>query len=172
MDAVAAISVRGLAATRVRVRDALMAAAFVGGAHAAMVTAGWQAGAAMGEQFRRVDHWIAFVLLVGLGVRAMVAAWRAPGTPVLSPDRAFAPGVLAVLAIATSIDGLAAGVSVSLLVPPPLVTVGVIAGLTAAMSFAAAFAGRAAGARLGGRLEIAGGAALCAIGVKILVEHL
>jgi putative Mn2+ efflux pump MntP len=175
MDAAAAIAVRGLAAAHIRLRDALMAALFVGVAHGVTVTAGWQLGAALGDAFARLDHWIAFVLLVGLGIRAMVEAARTRGemaAGLLEADRAFAPRVLLVLAVATSIDGLAAGVTAPLLAPPPGVTVAIICGVTAVLTFAAAYAGRAIGARLGGRLGFVGGAALCAIGVKILIEHL
>lgn len=174
MDAAAAIAVRGLAAARIRLRDALLAAALVGAAHALTVTAGWQLGAAFGARFERVDHWIAFVLLVGLGIRSMVEAarTRGDGAGLLPADRAFAPQVLLVVALATSIDGLAAGVTVPLLTPAPAVTIAIISGVAAVLSFAAAFAGRALGARLGGRLGFVGGLALCAIGVKVLVEHL
>lgn len=152
-----------------------MASLFVGVAHAITVTAGWQLGAALGTTFERVDHWIAFVLLVGLGIRSLAEAARTPGDAAagaLEPDRAFAPRVLLVLAVATSIDGLAAGVTAPLLSPPPGVTIAIISGVTAVLTFAGAYAGRAIGARLGGRLAFVGGAALCAIGVKILVEHL
>ncbi|HUQ07965.1 MAG TPA: manganese efflux pump [Kofleriaceae bacterium] len=175
MDAAAAIAVRGLAAAQIRLRDALMAALFVGVAHAVTVTTGWQLGAALGSSFARVDHWIAFALLVGLGIRAMLEAARTRGdmkAGLLDADRAFAPRVLLVLAVATSLDGLAAGVTTPLLAPPPGVTIAIISGVTAALTFGAAHAGRAIGARLGGRLGFLGGAALCAIAVKILVEHL
>ena len=175
MDAAAAIAVRGLAAAQIRLRDALLAALFVGGAHAATVAAGWQLGAALGERFAAVDHWIAFVLLVGLGIRSMAEAARSRGdrdAGALPAERAFAPQILLVLAIATSVDGLAAGVSVPLLGVEPLVAIALISGVTAVLAFAAAYAGRALGARIGGRLGFLGGLALCAIGVKILVEHL
>ncbi len=175
MDAAAAIAVRGLAATRVRPRDALLAALFVGGAHALTVTAGWQLGEALGRSFEAYDHWVAFVLLVGLGLRSIAAAARADGDlagGALAAERAFAPAVLAVLAVATSIDGVAAGVSTPLLAPPPGVTIALVGGVTAAVTIVAAYAGRAIGARVGGRLGFLGGLALCAIGVKILIEHL
>ena len=136
--------------------------------------ASWPA-LALGRSFEAYDHWIAFVLLVGLGIRAIADAARAEGDgqgATLAADRAFAPRVLAVLAVATSIDGVAAGVSIPLLAAPPGATVAIIAGVTAAIAFAAAYAGRAIGARVGGRLGYLGGLALCAIGVKILVEHL
>lgn len=178
MDAAAAIAVRGLAATHVRLRDALLAALFVGGAHAVTMTAGWQLGEALGRSMEAYDHWVAFVLLVGLGLRSIAAAARARGDlagGALAADRAFAPSVLAVLAVATSIDGVAAGVSAPLLAPPPAVSIALVGGITAAVTIVAAYAGRAIGARLGGglgRLGFLGGVALCAIGVKILVEHL
>ncbi|MBZ0233956.1 MAG: manganese efflux pump [Deltaproteobacteria bacterium] len=175
MDAVAAIAVRGLAATHVRPRDALLSALFVGGAHAITVTAGWQLGEVLGRSFEAYDHWIAFVLLVGLGIRAIVDAARSHGDGyggTLAAERAFAPRVLAVLAVATSIDGLAAGVTTPLLATPPGVTIAIITATAAVLTFAAAYAGRAIGARVGGRLGFLGGLALCGIGVKILVEHL
>jgi putative Mn2+ efflux pump MntP len=174
MDSAAAMAVRGLACAHVRLRDALLAALIVGGAHALTVTTGWLLGAAFGKPFEAVDHWIAFVLLVGLGIRSIVQAVRAgsAGDPLVSPSEAFAPKILLVIAIATAIDGLAAGVTAPLLGIPPGVTIAIITGVTATLAFAGAYAGRAIGARLGGRLGIVGGAALCLIGVKILVEHL
>lgn len=174
MDSVAAMAVRGLAAERIRPRDALLAALLVGAAHAVTVTTGWQLGAALGKRFEDVDHWIAFVLLVGLGVRSIVQAVGAgtAGDVTARSDDAFAPKLLLVIAFATAIDGLAAGVSAPLLGIPPIATIAIISGVTAVLSFAGAYAGRAIGARLGGRLGVVGGAALCAIGVKILVEHL
>jgi manganese efflux pump family protein len=174
MDSAAAMAVRGLASARVRLRDALLAALFVGGAHAVTVTAGWQLGAVLGERFEAIDHWIAFVLLVGLGLRSIVQSVRAgaAGDPVVRPSDAFAPAILVVIAFATAIDGLAAGVTAPLLGIPPVTTIAIITGVTATLAVVGAYAGRAIGARIGGRLGIVGGAALCLIGVKILVEHL
>jgi putative Mn2+ efflux pump MntP len=174
MDSAAAMAVRGLASAHVRLRDALLAALLVGGAHAITVTAGWLLGAALGKPFEAVDHWIAFVLLVGLGLRSIVQSVRAgsAGDPVVQPMHAFAPKILVVIAFATAIDGLAAGVTAPLLGIPPIATIALITAVTATLSGAGAYAGCAIGARLGGRLGIVGGAALCLIGVKILVEHL
>jgi putative Mn2+ efflux pump MntP len=174
MDSAAAMAVRGLASAHVRPRDGLLAALFVGGAHAVTVTTGWLLGAALGKRFEAIDHWIAFVLLAGLGLRSIVQSVRAgsAGDPVVQPSDAFAPQILVVIAFATAIDGLAAGVTAPLLGIPAYATIAIITAVTAALSCAGAYAGRAIGARLGGRLGIVGGAALCLIGAKILIEHL
>src|SRR5687767_7235373 len=80
--------------------------------------------------------------------------------------------VLILLGIATSLDALAAGVTLPVLAVPPVLTVVLIAAVTAALAFAGALAGGAIGRRGGRGLELAGGVALIAIGVRILVEHL
>jgi putative Mn2+ efflux pump MntP len=77
-----------------------------------------------------------------------------------------------VLAVATSIDALAAGVTVPLMAAPGGLVIGVVGGVTAVLAGAGVWLGRAVGARLGSKLEIVGGLALIAIGAKILVEHL
>jgi putative Mn2+ efflux pump MntP len=176
-DAAAAGAVRGLMAREVRLAGALrfatLAAVFQGG----MAAFGWLGGRALGAWFARFDHWIAFGLLTALGVKTMLGALRsgdddAESAETAVHDQAFAWSPLLLLALATSIDALAAGVTVPLLAPPPAVTLAMITGVTFALVLAGVYTGRAAGARLGRWVELAGGAALCAIGVKILVEHL
>ena len=80
--------------------------------------------------------------------------------------------MLAVLAIATSIDALAVGVTLPMLGAPLLTTVITIGVTTAVLSAVGLFAGRRFGAMLGPRLDIVGGLVLIGLGVKILVEHL
>lgn len=174
MDATAAAAARGLAAPRVRARDALLLAGLTGGFQGGMAAVGWLAGDALGAAFTRFDHWIAFGLLMILGVRTIIEGLRdtADGEEVADPAHAFALRTLLILAVATSIDALAAGVTVPLLAPPPAVTLALIGGVTFALVLPAVYLGRAVGARFGGGLELVGGVALCAIGVKILVEHL
>jgi manganese efflux pump family protein len=173
LDAAAASAVCGVMAARVRVRDAIRVAVLTGVFQGAMAALGWLGGRALGERFARYDHWIAFGLLAALGGKTILGALRRRGAEesAVAGDP-FAWGRLVVLAIATSIDALAAGVSIPLLGPPPAITIALVAGVTFALSLAAVYTGRAAGARLGRSLELAGGAALIAIGVKILVEHL
>lgn len=171
MDAAAASAVRGMVATRVRVRDVLAIAGLTGGFQAGMAAIGWAAGDRFGHVVAQVDHWIAFAILVALGGKALWAAWRG-GDDDGPPAEPFALRGLIVLSIATSIDALAAGVTIPLMAASGPVVIALTGLVTAVFSAAAIGVGRAVGARLGGRLEIIGGLALIAIGVKILVEHL
>ncbi len=179
-DAAAASAVRGLMAPHVRLRDALLIAVLTGGFQTGMAVLGWLGGRTLGAHFAQVDHWIAFVVLAGLGVRTLLAAFRERDEADGDDDddateaaraRAFALGPLVLLAVATSIDALAAGVSVPLLAPPPAITLALIGGVTFALAMAGTYLGRLAGARFGSNLELIGGVALIAIGTKILFEH-
>jgi putative Mn2+ efflux pump MntP len=171
MDAAAAGAVRGMIARRVRVADVVTIAALCGGLQGGMAALGWLAGARLGTAFARVDHWIAFGVLALLGGKAIIGALRTgPDAP--PPTRPFALRGLVVLALATSIDALAAGVTVPLLPIGAPLALALIAGVTAALVAIATPLGGVLGARLGGKLEILGGVALIAIGAKILLEHL
>jgi putative Mn2+ efflux pump MntP len=170
MDATAVAAARGLAAPRVRAVDALKVALLFGGFQALMPLLGYLLGAQLGRWAEAWDHWIAFVLLGGLGLKML---WEARGGP-SRPEGAqlFALAALLPLAISTSIDAFAAGVTLPLLgapLPVALLTIGVV---TAALSAAGLFAGRRFGALLGPRLDLAGGVILIALGTKILIEHL
>jgi len=171
LDATAAAAARGMAAPRVRIRDAALLAALAGVFQGGMAALGWAAGHGMGDYFAAVDHWVAFTVLMVLGGRAVWAGVHEPDEP-RDPEHAFALTPLLILAVATSIDAMAAGVTVPLLSPPPVVTLTLIGAVSLALSFAGVYVGRAIGAWLGTRLEIVGGLVLCGIGTKILIEHL
>ena len=171
-DATAVAAVRGLMAEHVRARDGLLIAGLFGGFQGGMAALGWAGGVALGAWFARFDHWIAFVLLGGLGLRVLWQAWRGDDEDAAAVAAPFAPGPLVVMAIATSIDALAAGVTVPLLAPWPPVTIALIAAVTFACSLAAVHLGRRLGARFRAGVEVVGGVALLGLGVKILVEHL
>lgn len=176
MDAAAAGAVRGLTAGRVRAADVALIAGLCGGFQGGMAALGWLAGARLGGAFARVDHWIAFGVLALLGLKAIVGALRpspAGDDPAaeIAQARPFALRGLLLLALATSIDAAAAGVTVPLLPVGAPIALALIAGVTALLTAIATALGSAIGARLGGKLEVVGGLALIAIGVKILVEH-
>ncbi len=170
MDAAAAGAVRGMIAPRVRAVDVAVIAALCSGFQGGMAALGWLAGARLGAAFARVDHWIAFAVLVGLGAKAIIGALRRSEAAPAAPQP-FALRGLVVVAFATSIDALAAGVTVPLVPVAAPIALALIAGVTAALVAIAVPLGRAVGARLGGKLEIVGGVALIAIGAKILIEH-
>lgn len=176
MDATAVAATRGLVAPSVRLRDALMIGLFFGGFQAAMPFAGWLLGAGLGAYIQAVDHWIAFAILATLGGRMLWSARReAPEDDALAtatPGALFAPRALLPLAIATSIDALAAGVTLPLVGAPLGTSIALIGLVTALLSAAAALLGRRLGASMAGHMELVGGLVLVAIGVRILIEHL
>lgn len=181
MDAMAVSAARGFAAPALRVRDVLSVALFFGGFQALMPLIGWFLGDAFGSVVSAWDHWIAFVLLGAIGAKML---WEARTLPDAEPSAEggaqqaasgpdlFAPRVLVVLAIATSIDALAAGITLPLLGAPLLVSVASIGFVTALLSALGIVAGRRFGDVLGRRLDVFGGLVLMALGTKILVEHL
>ncbi|MCC7074256.1 MAG: manganese efflux pump [Deltaproteobacteria bacterium] len=173
MDAMAVAAARGLAAERVRARDVALVAGTFGGMQALMPLLGWLAAERFRAMIERWDHWIAFVLLLFLGGKMLVEAWRGgdDDDEETSADP-FAPRAIVVLGIATSIDALAAGVTLPLLAMPPLAAVVTIGVTTTLLSSAGLYLGRRLGAVLGARLEMVGGLALIGVGTKILVEHL
>lgn len=131
---------------------------------------GWALGSGVSRYIEAVDHWIAFGLLAFIGGKMVLDACRggeeeAPAD--LSPRR------LCVLAVATSIDALAVGVSMAFMVDVDIRLSAAVIGLVA---FGMSVLGGLVGRRLGGlfqrRATLAGGVVLIGIGVKILVEHL
>jgi putative Mn2+ efflux pump MntP len=173
MDATAVAAARGLTVARVRVIDALRIALLFGGFQALMPAIGWLVGARVGASVAAWDHWIAFVVLAGLGGKMLWEALRGgPDEAAAEMGDPFRVALLLPLAIATSLDALAAGFTLPMLSAPfalSLVTIGVV---TAVLSAAGLYLGRRLGATLGKRLDAVGGVALIAMGTKILVEHL
>ena len=169
MDAAAVALVRGAIDRRPTVGVGL-ALAF-GAAQAGMAALGWLAGDAVGATIARWDHWIAFGLLAVIGGKMIASGWRSPAAA--RPASAARATLLtyAALAVATSIDALAAGLTLPLFGPPlpSVVAIGVVTAVLSGLAFAV---GGRAGARLGPRAEIAGGVVLVGIGVRILIAHL
>lgn len=171
MDATAVSAARGLAAERIRLRHVLIVAIAFGGFQALMPAVGWALGARFGPTVEAWDHWIAFGLLAGIGGKML---WESVGQPeaAVARDDLFGFKVMFVLGIATSIDALAAGISLPMLHAPFGTSIAVIGVVTAVLSAAGLFAGRRFGAMLGKRLDAVGGLVLIGIGGKILVQHL
>lgn len=173
MDAAAVSAARGMAVPVVRLRHAVLVAAFFGGFQALMPVVGWLVGSRIGPLVDAWDHWIAFVLLGGIGVKML---WEARGSKAEAAPRSeeelFGPRVMFALAVATSIDALAVGITLPMLDAPFALSVVTIGVTTAVLCVGALLLGRRAGAMLGRRLDVAGGLILIGLGVKILVEHL
>lgn len=165
LDAAAVAAARSV--TGVRPREATTLALAFGVFQGGMAAIGWLAGAEALRWIEAWDHWVAFGVLALLGLRMIVKrADEADEPPPLTAR------VVIALAVATSLDALAAGLTLPLLSVAPALAIGLIAVVAAALTLVGARAGAALGSRLGRKLEIAGGLALCGIGAKILVEHL
>ena len=111
-----------------------------------------------------------FVLLSAIGAKMLYEAARGD-VEEAAAEPVFGLRTLLLLAIATSIDALAAGVSLPVMGAPPWLSVALIGGVSFVLSLAGAHAGRVLGDRFGRKLEAAGGLALIAIGVKTLLDH-
>jgi manganese efflux pump family protein len=173
MDATAVAATRGLAVARVRARHVVLVALFFGGFQAFMPLLGWLVGARLGAFARDWDHWIAFALLAGLGLKMLREARASkPEDGTAEGGDPFDLRVMLVLAIATSIDALAAGITLPIMGAPLALSLATIGVTTAVLSSGGLYAGRRFGAMMGGRLDALGGVVLIALGVKILVEHL
>lgn len=168
MDATAVSAARGLA---YRAREAVVLPLLFGGFQAGMAALGWLAGRWVGPYISAWDHWVAFGLLVLIGGKMLLDAWRSRDDEAHTP--APATTMLYVgLAIATSIDAAAAGLTLPLVPVAPWIALVLIGTITAACSAAGYLAGRSAGQRFGGRLAILGGLVLIGIGVQLLVRAL
>jgi putative Mn2+ efflux pump MntP len=170
MDAMAVAGAQGLAAEKVRARNALLVAAFFGGAQAAMPAIGWALGSTLAARIMGWGHWVTFVVLAGIGAKMIHEALEAPDEK-KDKARPFGLKVLFLLAIATSIDALAAGIALAVRgvdIVRACTTIGVV---TAVLSFAGVFIGHRFGTRFGKRLDVFGGVVLIGLAIKVLVEH-
>lgn len=166
MDAFAVALTQG-ARFRPDLRGGLAIAATFGVFQAIMPLAGWAIGTVALAYVEAVDHWIAFGLLTFLGVRMLGGhVGEEEGT------RALTGRALLLAGLATSIDALAAGITLPALGVPPLLAVALIGLVTAAMSGAGVLLGRRAGENWGAWAERAGGVILIGLGLNILGQHM
>jgi putative Mn2+ efflux pump MntP len=168
MDAFAVSICKGLSVPRVGAGHCLTAGLWFGVFQALMPLAGYLLGVQFQALIASIDHWIAFVLLSLIGVN-MIRESREEAESE-SPD--FSPRAMLPLAVATSIDALAVGVTFAFLQVRILPAAGFIGCITALLSAAGVYMGNAVGTRFKSGAELLGGVALIAIGVKILLEHL
>jgi putative Mn2+ efflux pump MntP len=168
MDATAVAAARGCTGP-VSVEDVLRIALSFGAAQALMPVLGWMFGVSVGHWVAAFDHWIAFVVLAALGAKMLHDAFR--DEQLAAPAR-LGWRVLLGLALATSVDAFAVGLTLPLLHAPFALSIATIGLVTAVLSGCGVVAGRHFGAVLGRRLDVFGGLVLILLGCKILVEHL
>lgn len=171
MDAFAVAIATGLALGEVSARQTFRLSWHFGFFQFLMPVIGWMAGLTVERWIAAYDHWLAFGLLGFIGGKMIHEAVtgmdgeKAAGDPTRGVS-------LVVLSVATSVDALAVGLSLGVLhvrIWQPAVVIGIVA---CALTAAGMHLGRRLGERFGKRMEVAGGAVLIAIGLKILVSHL
>jgi len=169
-DAFAAALGKGAALDRPHFLEAVRTGLIFGAIETATPLLGFLAGSAAAGYVEAIDHWIAFVLLGGIGAR-MIWNGLNGGAEQARPKR-HSLLILCATAIGTSIDALAIGVTLAFLDADILVTALAIGLTTFAMVTLGVMIGRLAGSRLGSLAEAAGGLLLIGIGTAILIEHM
>ncbi len=168
MDAFAVSVCKGLSVQKVKPKHYLIVAAYFGGFQALMPLLGYLLGVRFEAMVANVDHWIAFVLLGLIGAN-MVRESRA-GEEKL--DDSFTVSTMLLLAVATSIDALAIGVTFAFLgvnIVEAIILIGITTGIISGVGLKI---GNVFGSRYKSKAEMAGGIVLILMGIKILVQHL
>jgi len=160
----------GYAIKALKMRHAFIIAAFFGAFQAIMPVVGWLAGRSFSAWLFSVDHWIAFGLLTGIGCKMIYEAFGI--TRLEKEPNRMNLSMLLLLSVATSIDALAVGLSLSILRTPiaaPALIIGIVAFV---LSFVGTYIGQHMGKHFENKLEALGGVILIGIGIKILFDHL
>ena len=169
MDAFAVSICKGLSTGRPRLGHCLTCGGWFGSFQALMPLVGWLLGVRFQGMIVSVDHWIAFLLLGLIGFN-MVRESRSGEAEELNCS--FRPSAMLPLAVATSIDALAVGITFAFLQVDNIVSAVLFIGVTTfVLSAAGVKAGSVFGARYKSRAELVGGLVLMGMGVKILMEH-
>lgn len=182
MDAFAVSVCKGLAAKRISVKQMILTGVWFGGFQALMPVIGYLLGQAFAGAIKKYDHWVAFVLLVIIGGNMIREAFADEYTDEDSSDKnsgekgsgkdCFGVKIMFVMAVATSIDALAVGITFAFLQVNIFIAVAMIGATTFTLSFVGVKIGNVFGAKCEKKAELSGGIILILIGLKILLEHL
>lgn len=168
MDAFAVSITSGCINKYLKVHIALKIAVFFGFFQAVMPVIGWLAGNSVRSYVEHYDHWVAFALLTAVGAKMIYESFKLGDEKKFDPSNLY---ILLVLSVATSIDALVVGFSLSFLkvaIILPSVVIGVI---TFSFSFAGVYIGKYFGHLFENKIEFLAGVLLIGIGLKILIEH-
>lgn len=168
MDAFAVSISSGVTINKMKIRHALLIASFFGFFQAIMPVFGWLSAIWFKDYITKIDHWIAFFLLIGIGGKMIYESFHNAE----EEKNALNIYVLFLLSIATSIDAFAVGISFSFLnisILKPVFLIGIV---TFILSFIGTYLGRIFGHIFENKLEILGGIVLIGMGIKILIEGL
>ena len=170
MDAFAVSICKGLSTKKLQIKHYLIIGAWFGGFQALMPTIGYFLGSTFEQYITAFDHWVAFVLLAAIGANMIKESFSREE----SETRAsFAFKTMLLMALATSIDALAVGITFALLPDVNVPLAVCLIGITTFLCSAAGLrVGNLFGLRYKAKAELAGGIILILIGLKILLEHL
>lgn len=174
MDAFAVAVCKGLSMRKVTLKNAGIVGLYFGGFQAGMPLIGYFLGLQFKDYIMSIDHWIAFGLLVYLGIRMIQESLDKDDDvePIQSEKELLSFKNMSILAIATSIDALAVGITLAFLqvdIVPAVTFIGII---TFALSMIGVKIGNVFGTKYKSKAEFVGGAILILMGIKILLEHL
>ena len=174
MDAFAVSVCKGLGMRRINKKQTLIIGLYFGGFQALMPLIGWLLGSQFQKYITSIDHWIAFILLGFIGGKMMIEAireWNEEET-VDVIDAPLDHKNMLVLAVATSIDALAVGITFAFLDTPIIEAITIIGITTMIISIIGVVVGNFFGSRYKSKAEFIGGLILVLLGLKILLEHL
>ncbi len=170
MDAFAVSVARGIAMVRFQTAQAMTIAFFFGLFQAIMPLGGWFSGQRLRNLISGFDHWIAFALLCLIGMKMIYDALKHKENNIRRTSLNFL--ALLGLAVATSIDAFAVGMSLSFLQVAIILPAIIIGTVTFTLSLCGVFAGNRLGHFFERKIELLGGVLLVLIGIRIVLEHL
>ena len=169
MDAFAVSICKGLSMNKLNKKNVLIIALYFGIFQAIMPLIGYALGSSFQNALEAIDHWIAFLLLASIG-GSMIKESIFPSETAINTNTDFKTMLL--LAVATSIDALAIGITFALLNIHIFTSITIIGIITFIISFLGVKIGNKFGDKFCGKAELIGGIILILIGLKILLEHL
>lgn len=175
MDAFAVSICKGLGMQKVNKKQAVVIGLFFGGFQALMPFLGWVLGIQFESYITSVDHWIAFVLLGFIGGKMIVEAVKPEEEEDVEVKKLDAPldiKEMFILAVATSIDALAVGITFAFLQYPIVEAISIIGVVTFIISVGGVYVGNFFGSKYKNKAELAGGLILVILGLRILLSHL
>lgn len=173
MDAFAVSLCKGLSVEKVKLKNTLSCGIWFGGFQALMPLIGFFIGSLFAEYIVAIDHWVAFVLLAFIGANMLKEAFSKCEDCNSEKDSDFSIKTMFIMAIATSIDALAIGVSLSMAGDVDIwLSIALIGVVTFILSALGVRLGAVFGAKYKKKAELLGGVILIVLGLKILLEHL
>ena len=170
MDAFAVSICKGLATDTIQIKHSLITGGWFGGFQALMPLVGFLLGTSFEKYVTKIDHWIAFILLGAIGANMIKEAFDKDDA---ETDASFGFKTMLVMAVATSIDALAVGISLALLPDINILAAVIFIGITTFLFSAFGVKiGNVFGEKYKSKAELLGGAILILLGLKILLEHL